>query len=43
MFGYRPAMKVEKLFKSFNILATGLKNVKKHGVTIYKFLAIFGD
>jgi hypothetical protein len=34
MFGYRPAMKVENLLKSFNILATGLKNVKKHGLTI---------
>jgi hypothetical protein len=41
MFGYRPAMKVENLLKSFYILATGLKNVKKHGVTIEIFLGYF--
>jgi hypothetical protein len=34
-------MKVEILLKSFYILATGLKNVKKHGVTILNFFAIF--
>jgi len=42
MFGYRPAMEVNFLLKSFYIMATCLNNLKKNMVMLIDFFPIVG-